>query len=192
MTTGDPRLPEGGLAVNIGTELTKNTGKDKAKQMNEPGKETTLVDGVPVVRAASLDNAPAIRLTDNWDAAYHGATQVIEVCIRDDDRDRAHLFMKLDAVVKAIPRAQLKDSMQRVKPNTPPTSVEETATTLQTARNLLAQYRRILASEPMLNVFQMSQIHGAPYQGEMIDTSKVDAALADADRIIERFTEIGK
>ena len=65
MTTGDPRLPEGGLAMNVGTELTKNTEKDKAKQMNEPGKETTLVDGIPVVRAASLDNAPAIRLTDN-------------------------------------------------------------------------------------------------------------------------------
>ena len=29
MTTGDPRLPEGGLAVNVGMELTKNTGKDK-------------------------------------------------------------------------------------------------------------------------------------------------------------------
>ena len=192
MTTGDPRLPEGGLAMNVGTELTKNTEKDKAKQMNEPGKETTLVDGIPVVRAASLDNAPAIRLTDNWDAAYHGAAQVIEVCIRDADRDRAHLFMKLDAVVKAVPRTHLEESIRRVKPSTPPTSADEAAKTLQTTRNLLAKYRRILASEPMLNVFQMSQIHGARYQGETIDTSKVDAALADADRIIDRIIEASK
>ena len=152
--------------------------------MNEPHKKTTLVDGVPVVRATSIDNAPAIRLTDNWDAAYHDAAQVIEVCVRDADREREHLFMDLDAVIKAVPRTQLEDSIQRVKPSTPPTSADEAAKTLQTARDLLAKYRRILASEPMLNVFQMSQIHGAPYQGETIDTSKVDAALADADRII--------
>ena len=152
--------------------------------MNEPGKKTMLVDGIPVARATSIENAPAIRLTDNWDAAYHDAAQVIEVCIRDANRDREHIFMELDAVIKAVPRTQLEDSIRRVKTDTPPTSADETAKTLQTTRNLLAKYRRILSSEAMLNVFQMSQIHGAPYQGEKIDTSEVDAAVSDADRII--------
>ncbi len=160
--------------------------------MSTADKATILVDGVPVARATSIDNAPAIRLTDNWDAAYHDAAQVIEVCIRDANRDREHLFMELDAVVKAVPRTQLEDAIQRVKTDTPPRSADEAAKTLQTTRNLLAKYRRLLASEAMLNVFQMSQIHGAPYRGETIDTNEVDAALADADRIIDRIIDASK
>ena len=152
--------------------------------MNKPDNGTTLVDGVPVVRARSIDNAPAIRLTDNWDAAYHDAAQVIEVCVRDAGLDREHLFMELDAVVKAVPRTQLEDAIRRVKPDRPPTSADETAKTLRATRDLLAKYRRILESKAMLHVFQMSQIHDAPYRGETIDTDDVDAAIADADRII--------
>ena len=86
--------------------------------------------------------------------------------------------------VKAVPRTQIENAMRRVKPDRPPTSADEARKTLQTTRNLLTKYRRILTSQAMLHVFQISQIHGAPYDGETIDTDEVDAAIADADRIL--------
>ena len=152
--------------------------------MNEPDNGTTLVDGVPVVRATSIDDAPAIRLTDGWDAAYHEESRLLGVCVRDASPDGQHLFMELDEVVRAVPRAQLEDAMRKMKTDPPPTSADELAKTLRTTRGLLARYRRILESSAMLHVFQMSQIHSAPYRGETIDTDEVDAAVADADRII--------
>ena len=152
--------------------------------MSEADKATILVDGVPVARATSIDDAPAIRLTDGWDAAYHDSRQVIEVCVRQPGRDREHLFMDLDAVVRAVPRAQLEDAIRKAKPAAPPASPDDSAKILRTARDLLAKYRRILDSPAMLGVFQMSQIHGATYRGETIDSDEVDAAIAEADRII--------
>ena len=39
--------------------------------MNSANLTTKFVDGVPVATATSIEDAPAIRLTDDWDAAYH-------------------------------------------------------------------------------------------------------------------------
>ena len=82
--------------------------------MNEPDKRTTLVDGVPVARATSMDDAPAIRLTDGWNAADHETSRLIEVCVRDANPDGEHLFMELDAVVRAVPRRQLEDAVRKL------------------------------------------------------------------------------
>ena len=138
--------------------------------------------------AASMDDAPpAIRLTDDWDAAYHEDKRLIDVVVRNAGPDGEHLFMELDDVVRAVPRAQLEDAIRAVKTDGAAAATGDparTAATLRKTRDLLAAYRRILESDAMLGVFQMSQIHGAPYSGEQIETKEVDAAIADADRIL--------
>ena len=160
--------------------------------MHEPGKETTLVDGVAIAKTTSIDDAPAIRLTDDRDAAYHKENGPIEVRVRNRGPNQEHIVMELDRVVLAVPRAQLEAAILTVNPdgederrsNCDRRHRAQAAATLRKTRNLLAAYRRILNSEAILNVFQMSQIHDAPYSGEQIKTDDVDTAIADADRVL--------
>ena len=60
----------------------------------------------------------------------------------------------------------------------------DTLKTLRRVRDLLQTYRNILNSKAMLHVFQMAQIHGAPYRGEQVNTDEVDEAIGEADRIL--------
>ena len=60
----------------------------------------------------------------------------------------------------------------------------DTLRTVRRVRDLLQTYRTILNSKAMLHVFQMAQIHGAPYSGEQVNTDEVDEAITEADRIL--------
>ena len=152
--------------------------------MSDANRRTRFVDGVPVATATSIEDAPAIRLTDDWDAAYHEDQQLIEVVVRSTEPDGRHLFMDLNAVVRAVPAEQLRDAIRKVKTARPPTGDDNAVDALRTTRDHLAKYRRILNSREMRHVFQMAQIHGAPYSGETIDENDVGISIAHADRIL--------
>ena len=152
--------------------------------MNDANRTTRFVDGVPVATATSIDDAPAIRLTDDWDAAYHEDQEVIEVVVRSTGPDERRLFMDLNAVVRAVPAEQLQDAMRKMKTARRPTGDDNAVDALRATRDLLTKYRRILNSRETRHVFQISQVHGAAYSGETIDENEVGIAIAHADRIL--------
>ena len=150
---------------------------------------TTLVDGVPVAKAMAMDGAPAISLTDAWEAAYHTGLKRVEVSIRETTPRPVYLFMKLEDIVKAVPRAHLNDAIRQVKTSAEAPAGDDTVETLRRVRNLLQTYRDIVSSDEMFSVFQMAQIHGAPYRGPQVNTDKVDEVIAEADRILGTGTD---